>query len=133
MPFARFLLIFQISTLVNSCSFWTHFPTSYEQLKIFLLNVNTLYNITQGSYFAFEEFLKISNIGQNRDDFGHIFNFLRTTQNLSYQHKHTLQHQTALFFTFEDFLKISNISQNPDHFGHILHLPTNNSKSFLSM
>jgi hypothetical protein len=53
-------------------------------------------------------------------------------KNISYQHKHTLQHQTALFFTFEEFLKISNISQNADHFGHILHLPTNNSKSFLS-
>jgi hypothetical protein len=57
--------------------------------------------------------------------------FLRTTQNLSYQHKHTVQHQTALFFAFEEFLKISNISQNRDHFGRIFQLPTNNSKTFL--
>jgi hypothetical protein len=68
------------------------FATIYEQPEIFLINVGTLYSITEAFFFVFEESLKISNIGQNLDDFGQIFNFLRTTQNLSYKCKHTPQH-----------------------------------------
>ena len=98
-------------TFVTIRPFFAAKPLDYsnEHLKIVLINISTLQSITRVLFFAFEVFLKISTICQNRgknalnclirsiicDTFS---NFLRTSQNNFYQCKHTLQyHQSGIF------------------------------------